>query len=320
MRTYRVLPHLFVALLFCDYGMFSTPSPSPSGMPTNAVLNISDSNTTVTTTKSITVGNGSSTVESGSGRNQPNDFNGTTESSRDNSVTESQRVNGSTSAAISSTARPENTTHDVKHHATPEKKDSTTGTGGMKAEDSTVTGGVIILVLFLLMIGFLLGLLYYLRKKTRSYSFDLTRVDVAANDYVDTPLRNDQQGISYEQTNKDLSVCADYVQEDKSEEKTDPKANGSCGEKTEEASTNDNDYQNVPEENSFSSNSSLSPPMKDEDFNLCLNLLGGESDLNDLTEAEATDTTQNENNNNVSNAGQGAAEDIFTEISLDEPN
>lgn len=42
--------------------------------------------------------------------------------------------------------------------------------------------------------------------------------------------------------------------------------------------------------------------MKNEDFNLYLNLLGG--DLNDLTEAEATDTTQNENNNNVSNAGQ----------------
>ncbi|KTG41441.1 hypothetical protein cypCar_00031326, partial [Cyprinus carpio] len=170
--------------------------------------------------------------------------------------------------------------------------------------------GVIILIIILLLIFSLLGILYYLRKKARSYSFDLTHVDVAANDYTDTPLRSDQQGISYEQTNKgkceckiNLPVCSDYVQEDKTtEEKTNPIANGSCGEKTEQAPTNDNDYQNVPEENSFSSNSSLSTPMKNEDFNLYLNLLGG--DLNDLTEAEATDTTQNENNNNVSNAGQ----------------
>ncbi|XP_042567574.1 uncharacterized protein LOC122134840 isoform X2 [Cyprinus carpio] len=300
MRTYCVLPHFFAALLLCDYGMFSTPSPSPSGIPTNAISTISDSNTTVTTAKSVTAGNGSSTLESGLGKNLPNDLNGTTESSRDHSVTESQRVNGSTSRAIASTASPESTTHNVKHHTTQEKKvsDSTTVTGGLNTGDKTsITGGVIILIIILLLIFSLLGILYYLRKKARSYSFDLTHVDVAANDYTDTPLRSDQQGISYEQTNKDLPVCSDYVQEDKTtEEKTNPIANGSCGEKTEQAPTNDNDYQNVPEENSFSSNSSLSTPMKNEDFNLYLNLLGG--DLNDLTEAEATDTTQNENNNN----------------------
>lgn len=66
------------------------------------------------------------------------------------------------------------------------------------------------------------------------------------------------------------------------------------------------DEQNIPEENSFSSNSSLATPgyMKKVEFNLDLDLLGGESDLNDSTDAEATDTAQNENNNNVGNAGK----------------
>lgn len=163
-------------------------------------------------------------------------------------------------------------------------------------------------------------------------------------------------------------MCLDYVQEDKSEEKTNPIANGSTGEKTEQTPTSENgkafskqqhfyvvlavlhllfqassqiglsfkafswwllewvvkvhfvvfnsddnlpvyylkDEQNVPEENSFSSNSSLATPgyMKKVEFNLDLDLLGGESDLNDSTDAEAIDTAQNENNNNVSNAGK----------------
>lgn len=66
------------------------------------------------------------------------------------------------------------------------------------------------------------------------------------------------------------------------------------------------DEQNVPEENSFSSNSSLATPgyMKKVEFNLDLDLLGGESDFNDSIDAEATDTAQNENNNNVSNVGK----------------
>lgn len=163
-------------------------------------------------------------------------------------------------------------------------------------------------------------------------------------------------------------MCLDYLQEDKSEEKTNPIANGSIGEKTEQTPTNENgkaffkqqyfyfvlavlhllfqasfqigfsfkafswwllewvvkvhfvvfnsddnlsvyylkDEQNVPEENSFSSNSSLATPgyMKKVEFNLDLDLLGGESDFNDSIDAEATDTAQNENNNNVSNAGK----------------
>ncbi len=106
------------ALLLCDYG---TPSPSTSEMPTDAISSISDSNTTVTTAKSVTVGNGLSTLESGLGQNQSNDLSSTTESSTD--LSESGRVNGSGSIirVISSTARPESTTRDVKHHTTKKK-------------------------------------------------------------------------------------------------------------------------------------------------------------------------------------------------------
>ncbi|XP_059396733.1 uncharacterized protein LOC132129238 isoform X4 [Carassius carassius] len=177
--------------------------------------------------------------------------------------------------------------------------------------------GIIILILILILIFFLLGILFFLRKKARSYSFDLTRVDGPGNDY-ETPLRSDQQGLSYEQTNKGkyLPVSLNFIQEDKSEEKTNSIANGSAGEKTEQTPTNE---QNAPEENSFSPDSSLFTPVKKVEFNLDLDLLGSESELSGLTEAEATDAAQNENNNNVSNAGRGTAEEVFTEISLDEP-
>ncbi|XP_016295375.1 uncharacterized protein LOC107653219 [Sinocyclocheilus anshuiensis] len=306
MRTYCVLLHIFAALLLCDYGMFSTPSPSPSEMSTTAISATSDSNT-VTTTGSITVGNDSSSLETGLEDEWPVDSNDTAESSGDSSDNESKSLNGSISGVISSTTHPASTTRNVKHLTTKQKIDS-----------ESVTGGIIILIIILILICFLLGILYILRKKARSYSFDLTRVDGPGNDY-DTPLRSDQQGLSYEQTNKDLPVSLNYIQEDKSEEKTNPIANGSAGEKTEQTPTNENDEQNVPEENSFSSNSSLSMPVKKVEFNLDLDLLGSESELSAQTEAEATDAAQNENNNNVSNAGRGTAEEIFTEISLDEP-
>ncbi|RXN34270.1 flocculation FLO11-like isoform X1 [Labeo rohita] len=191
----------------------------------------------------------------------------------------------------------------------------------LKHGSGSLTGGIIILIFILILIVCLLVILYFLRKKSRSYSFDLSRPDVASNDYVDTPLSIDQQGISYEPTTKGmyLPMCLDYLNEDNTEEKTNPIANGSTGEQTEQTPTNESDFQNFPEENSFSSDSSLASPMKKVEFNLDLDLLGSDSELNNTTEAEATNTEQNENNNNVSNAGQGTAAEIFTEISLDEP-
>jgi len=61
------------------------------------------------------------------------------------------------------------------------------------------------------------------------------------------------------------------------------------------------DEENVPEENSFTSNSSLATPghMKKVEFSLDLDLFGGVSDYNDSIDADATDTAQNENNSNA---------------------
>ncbi|KAF4096283.1 uncharacterized protein LOC131532339 [Onychostoma macrolepis] len=297
MRTYCILIHIFATLLLCDYGMLSTPSPSPSEMSTTAISDTSGPNTTETTQELTRHVNDSSLLESGLRNDSFNPH--TTESSANHTGISTESNTG----VISTTTR-------IQPKEDPKQEDS-----------SSNIGAIIILIIILILIALLLGILYCLRKKGRSYSFDLTRADIVANDYADTPLRSDQQGISYEQTNKDRPVCLDYVQEDKSEEKTNPIANGSTGEKTEQTPTSENDEQNVPEENSFSSNSSLATPgyMKKVDFNLDLDLLGGESDLNDSIDDEATDTAQNENNNNVSNAVRGTAEEIFTEISLDEP-
>lgn len=308
MRTYCVLLHIFAVLLLCDYGMCSkpSPSPSPSEMSNTAISATSDSHTTVITTESITVGNDSSSLQTGLKYEGSSDLNDTDDGSGDDSEPESKNPNVSVSGVISSTTHPESTTLYVKPHTKE----------NIVSDSGSLTGGVIILILILILICFLLAILFILRKKARSYSFDLTRVDGPGNDY-DTPLRSDQQ--SYEQTNKDLPVSMNYIQEDKSEEKTNPKANGSAGEKTEQTPTSENDDQSAPEENSFSSNSSLSTPMKKVEFNLDLDLLGSESEFSGPTEAEATDAAQNENNNNVSNAGRGTAEEIFTEISLDEP-
>lgn len=59
--------------------------------------------------------------------------------------------------------------------------------------------------------------------------------------------------------------------------------------------------QNLPEENSFPSSFSLTPPIRKVEFNLDLDLISGESELNSPTTADAS---QNENNNNISHAGQ----------------
>ncbi|XDV46553.1 hypothetical protein PO909_014431 [Leuciscus waleckii] len=305
MRTYWGFLHIFAVLLLCDYGMFYTPSPSSPERTTIEISNISDSNTTETTAESTTFGN---LTQSSGSPEIPTDTSYESTSVPDTSVHKSEGPDRNSEKVIPSMIRPESTTH---RQTTPQ---------GSKNESASYTGGVIILIIILILIVLLLGLLYFLRKKGRSYSFDLTRADGPANDY-DTPLRSEHQGISYEQTNKDLPVSLDYIQEDKPEEKSSPIANGCAGEKTEQTPANENEEQNSPEENSFTSSSCSTPPMKKVEFNLDLDLIGGDYDLNDLSlsTADASDAPQNENNNNLSNAGGGAAEEIFTEISLDEP-
>lgn len=299
MHAHTLLLHTFAVLLLCDYGLFSTPSPSPSPSPPPSERNITESMNI--STINITTAESTNLIN--------------TTSVQTNEDLESSGLNGSYTSDDTETndsvgEGSENPTESISSTSRPL---STTRTAALiKTGSGNLAVGIIILIFILILIGLLLGVLYFLRKKGRSYSFDLTRVDGPANDY-DTPLRSEQQGISYEQTNKDLPVSLDYIQEEKSEEKT--MANGCTAEKTEQTPANENDEANVPEENSFSSSSSLTPPLKKVEFNLDLDLIGGESDFSNPTASEADDAAQNENNN----AGRGTAEEIFTEVSLDEP-
>ncbi|KAI5096157.1 hypothetical protein C0J45_14587 [Silurus meridionalis] len=103
----------------------------------------------------------------------------------------------------------------------------------------------------------------------------------------------------------------DYIQEDK----PNPVANGCTGETLD--STPSSEQQNVPQEDSYSSDLSLSSPVKRVEFNLDLELIGVESDLvRQATDNETTDN-DNENNNNDMSTGNDAA-DFFTEINLDD--
>ncbi|XP_072553174.1 uncharacterized protein [Salminus brasiliensis] len=185
---------------------------------------------------------------------------------------------------------------------------STAGAGSKSPEHSSI--GVVFLVLILLIIIALAVLLYILWKKGRTYSFDLSHV---ANDH-DTPLRSMEHGGTFECTSKELPTL-DFDQEDKSQE-TSPTANGCAGETDKQAASSE--QQNVPEEDSFMSDASLTPPPKKVDFCLDLDLIGGDFEVLDPPSPEASDQQQNENNNNVTNSGNNGL-DLFTEINLDEP-
>lgn len=62
------------------------------------------------------------------------------------------------------------------------------------------------------------------------------------------------------------------------------------------------EQQNVPEEDSFTSDLSLTSPVKKVEFNLDLELIGGEPELTKQAMEEPTDN-DNENNNNETNTG-----------------
>ncbi|XP_062871923.1 uncharacterized protein LOC134333724 [Trichomycterus rosablanca] len=103
------------------------------------------------------------------------------------------------------------------------------------------------------------------------------------------------------------------LEEDSSETK--PVANGCAGDKPEQ--TPSSPVLNIPEENSFSSESSLSLDVKKVGFNLDLDLIG-DSVLANEASSEPKDQEQSENNSNDSNTDNDPV-DFFTEINLDEP-
>ncbi|XP_065131735.1 uncharacterized protein [Paramisgurnus dabryanus] len=301
MQTCRVLLRVFVTLLMCDFGMFFTsssllPSESP---PQDHTFNIFTPSVNITTTKLTTP-----RTERTTGLKTTND-NTTELNTADNTTIDLYVTKNKAfpySNATSSTTKPMGKTNTIK--------DSSDSAG--------YTLAVIFLIIIVILIILLLGILYFLRKKGRSYSFDLTHT--SANEHVEPFMDLDQQGVSYEHKDKDLSVSLDFTQDDKSNEKSSPIANGCTGEKTEQTTDSGNEEQNLPEENSFPSSPSLTPPMKKVEFNLDLDdFMSGESDVISPISEDSCDAAHNENNNNISDSGWGTAGEIFTEINLDEP-
>ncbi|XP_026777217.2 putative uncharacterized protein DDB_G0292292 [Pangasianodon hypophthalmus] len=191
---------------------------------------------------------------------------------------------------------------------------TTTGstTTGSAATDSESGGnsrstGIFFLILILIIIIILAVILYILWKKGKRYSFDLM------NGEHDTPLTGVPIG-TFEQT-KGSTTNLDDIQED-NPDKTNPVANGCSGETPDQTSCSD--QQNVPEEDSFTSdlNLNLNSPGKKVEFNLDLELIGVEPELEKQATDEPTDN-DNENNNNDTNTGNDSA-DLFTEINLDD--
>ncbi|KAF7696318.1 uncharacterized protein LOC124398935 [Silurus meridionalis] len=174
-------------------------------------------------------------------------------------------------------------------------------TGGYSNSKSA---GIFFLILIIIIIIILATVLYILWKKGKRYSFDLTVSE------HETPLQTIENMGVFEPT-KGSTTNLDYIQEDK----PNPVANGCTGETLD--STPSSEQQNVPQEDSYSSDLSLSSPVKRVEFNLDLELIGVESDLvRQATDNETTDN-DNENNNNDMSTGNDAA-DFFTEINLDD--
>ncbi|XP_076849993.1 uncharacterized protein LOC143498966 isoform X3 [Brachyhypopomus gauderio] len=144
---------------------------------------------------------------------------------------------------------------------------------------------------------------------SESYSFDLT---YHANDH-DTPLRSMEQGGTFEQSIKESEAVQDYSQDEKPQEGS-PVANGHAVET--DPTHGETEQTSSSEEDSFLSDTSLTPPMKKVEFNLDLDLIGRESELASSAPDDTSESQQNENNNNVTNAGNDM--DVFTEINLDE--
>ncbi|KAF5904170.1 flocculation FLO11-like isoform X1, partial [Clarias magur] len=159
-------------------------------------------------------------------------------------------------------------------------------------QSSTGKGAGIFFLLFILLIIIILAfVLYVLWKKGKKYSFDLN------NGEHDTPLRSMEHAGTFEPT-KGSTMNLEYVK-DETTNKSSPVANGCSGETPDQTASSE--QQNVPEEDSFSSDLSLDLPVKKVEFNLDLELIGADPEPAKEDTVETTDN-DNENNNNDMNA------------------
>lgn len=86
------------ALLLCDYGMFSTPSPSPSEISTTVISDTPGLDTTATTEEPTTAGNDSSSLENDQFNNSTTDVSYTTKTSEGYSGINNESAIGVTSS------------------------------------------------------------------------------------------------------------------------------------------------------------------------------------------------------------------------------
>ncbi|GAA6086891.1 uncharacterized protein LOC113655445 isoform X2 [Tachysurus ichikawai] len=105
----------------------------------------------------------------------------------------------------------------------------------------------------------------------------------------------------------------DYIMEEDSN-KTSQVANGCSGETPDQTSSSE--QQNDPEDDSYTSDLGLTSPVKKVEFNLDLDLISADPEMEKQTTEETTDNG-NENNNNDTNTGNDSA-DLFIEINLDD--
>ncbi|XP_027021809.2 uncharacterized protein LOC113655445 isoform X2 [Tachysurus fulvidraco] len=161
--------------------------------------------------------------------------------------------------------------------------------GGAKA------AGIFFLIFIIFLIFILLMILYCIWKKGKRYSFDLKYGE------HDTPLQFIDTTGTFEQT-KGSTMNLDYIMEE-NPNKTTQVANGCSGETPDQTSTSE--QQNVPEDDSFTSDLGLMSPVKKVDFNLDLDLISADPE----TEKQTTEETTDKGNDSA---------DLFTEINLDD--
>lgn len=178
---------------------------------------------------------------------------------------------------------------------------------GLKTNNTGRSVGIFFLIFILFIIFVLVIILYVLWKKGKRYSFDLTNCE------HDTPLRSIEQTGSFEPT-KGSTISLDYIPEENSN-RTSPVPNGCSGATPKK--TLCSEQRRVSEDDSSGSDLSLNLPVKKVEFNLDLELIGADPEVEKGTLDEPVDNGNENNNNNDTNTGSNSTE-LFIEINLDD--
>ncbi|XP_023647541.1 uncharacterized protein [Paramormyrops kingsleyae] len=237
-----------------------------------------------------------------------------------NSTTGKDGMSNGTTAAVTMSSLGSNQTSRMmsvpaRENSGKDSLTSTTPERATNAENGNIVLGVLILIFFMAIIGILIVVIWYIRKKTRQYSFDLYQ-----KDEVDIPLSSvGQGGVFAPNQNDEKPADFEYVAKDESDV-TPGESELQAGEET-RGPEDDSE-----KSDSFGSQIALTPKEKPLEFNF--NLIDGEANQSSDTFTDTLGEPQNENNNNAGGRLPSSPDfptavpsgaEIFTEISLDEP-